>query len=311
MDNLGKLEKVNLKDVWKHEEYDFSKWLSTEENLAELSDTIGIDIIFEERESSVGRYSVDIFANESGSDRKIIIENQLEKSDHDHLGKIITYAAGKDAKTIIWIVKKAMEEHRQAVDWLNSHTDEDVGIFLLEIELWKIGNSNPAPKFNIVAKPNEWGKVVKTSNNLTDTKKFQLEFWQGFLEYGEAYSNFAKRFNSRKAYPQHWYDISAGCSKYHISLLCNISRNEISSEIYISDSKEIYDKFYKNKELIEENLGYKFEWKRLEDSKASRIIVARKVDNFNKENLEDYYRWLCDKAISMKEIFNKVYNDKI
>ena len=120
---LGKLEKVNLRDIWPNEEYDFSVWLSKEENLKELSNTIGIDIVLEERESAVGKYSVDIYGKEEGTDRKVVIENQLEDSNHDHLGKIITYASGKDAKTIIWIVKRARDEHRQAIEWLNAHTD--------------------------------------------------------------------------------------------------------------------------------------------------------------------------------------------
>ena len=137
MHKLGKLEKVDLREIWKNEEYDFSVWLSKEENLKELSDTIGINnIILEERESPVGRYSADIYGKEEGTERKVVIENQLEDSNHDHLGKIITYASGKEAKTIVWIVKRARDEHRQAIEWLNAHTDEDVGFFLLEIEAW-------------------------------------------------------------------------------------------------------------------------------------------------------------------------------
>lgn len=115
--------------------------------------------MLEERESAVEKYSVDIYGKEEGTDRKVIIENQLEDSNHDHLGKIITYASGKDVKTIIWIVKRARDEHRQAIEWLNAHTDEEVGFFLLEIELWRIGDSLAALKFNIVSKPNDWGKA--------------------------------------------------------------------------------------------------------------------------------------------------------
>lgn len=109
MNNIGKLERVDLRELWRHEEYDFSTWLSKEENLTLLGDTIGLDISLIERESSVGTYSVDIYAEEQGTGRKIIIENQLEETNHDHLGKIITYASGKDAKYIIWIVKKAKD----------------------------------------------------------------------------------------------------------------------------------------------------------------------------------------------------------
>ncbi|MGN0478700.1 MAG: DUF4268 domain-containing protein, partial [Hominenteromicrobium sp.] len=137
MNTLGKIEKINdLRSVWPHEAHDFSKWLSHEENLALLSDTIGIEISLAERESPVGGFHVDLFATETGTGRRIIIENQLEDTDHDHLGKIITYASGKDAEVIIWIVKRARDEHRQAIEWLNQHMDENIGFFLLEIELW-------------------------------------------------------------------------------------------------------------------------------------------------------------------------------
>ena len=146
MANIGKLEKVDLRDLWKHEERDFSAWLAQEENLAMLSDVIGVDINLIERESHVGGFSADLYAEEAGTENKIIIENQLEDTNHDHLGKIITYASGKNAKYVIWIVKHARDEHRQAIEWLNTHTDEEINFFLLEIELWRIGDSLPAPK---------------------------------------------------------------------------------------------------------------------------------------------------------------------
>lgn len=178
---LERMERVDdLRSIWPHEEHDFSKWLAEEENLGQLSESIGIDIELEETESPVGSFSVDIYARESGSSRGIVIENQLEDTDHDHLGKIITYAAGKSAEVIIWIVKRARDEHKQAVEWLNQHTDEDIGFFLVEIELWKIGKSLPAPRFNVVERPNEWAKTVKAAESLTPLRRMQLDFWQEF-----------------------------------------------------------------------------------------------------------------------------------
>ena len=165
MPKLGKIERVDdLRTIWPHEANDFSKWLAQEENLALLSETVSIDIVLEERESAVGGFSVDIFASEEGTGRKIIIENQLEETNHDHLGKIITYASGKEAEVIIWIVKRARDEHKKAVEWLNQHTDENIGFFLLEIELWRINDSLPAPKFNVVERPNDW--LIRRNCNL-------------------------------------------------------------------------------------------------------------------------------------------------
>ena len=173
---LGKLEKINdLRSIWKHEAKDFTPWLAQEENLAILSDAIGIDIVLEEKESNVGDFSVDLYATEEGTNRKIIIENQLEETNHDHLGKIITYASGKDAEVIIWIVKKARDEHKQAIEWLNQHTDEKSAFFLIEIEVWKINDSDPAPKFNIVERPNDWAKAMKKAG-LSESDSLKLEF---------------------------------------------------------------------------------------------------------------------------------------
>ena len=308
MNKLGKLEKVDLRDIWANEEYDFSVWLSKEENLKELSNTVGIDIILEERESAVGKYSVDIYGKEDGTDRKVVIENQLEDSNHDHLGKIITYASGKDAKTIIWIVKRARDEHRQAIEWLNAHTDEEVGFFLLEIELWKIGDSMPAPKFNVVSKPNDWGKTQKASSGLGKAKKLQGEFWQAFAEYGASDEKHSKEFNKRKALPQHWYDLPMESSEYHISLTCATQRNEIEIEVYIDNNKNIYDTFYDNKDTIEEKTGLKYKWQRLDNKKASRIKAIKKCNVEEQEEWEEAFKWFCENALKIKREFNKVFN---
>ena len=143
--NLDKLERRELQDVWPHEALDFTPWLSEDANLRMLGDAIGIELELIETESSVGSFNVDIFAREAGTSRKVVIENQLKETNHDHLGKAITYAAGKSAEIVVWVVARARDEHRQAIEWLNEHTDDDVAFFLVEIELWSIGGSLPAP----------------------------------------------------------------------------------------------------------------------------------------------------------------------
>ncbi len=181
MITLGKLTKVkDLRKIWNNEARDFTPWLAQEENLEILSNEIGLDIELIETEAKIGSFNTDILAKDTYSDDIIIIENQLEQTDHDHLGKIITYASGHNANTIIWIVKEVREEHRQAIDWLNEHTDKDLNIFLIKIELWKIDDSSIAPKFNIISSPNNWTKTVKSSqsprNNITDLKLTQLDY---------------------------------------------------------------------------------------------------------------------------------------
>lgn len=304
---LGKLTKIaDLRTIWKHEEKDFSPWLAQEENLTILSNEIGIDILLEELESSVGGYSVDIYGIEDGTNRKIIIENQLEDTNHDHLGKIITYAAGKDAEVIIWIVKKARDEHRQAIDWLNNHTDEKIGIFLIEIELWQIGDSLPAPKFNVVSKPNDFVKIMKTGG-LSETKQLQYEFWQAFVEYANTDASLLKMSPGRKPKPQHWYNIAIGKADAYISLTVNTKTKMIGAEIYVPDNKDLFNTYFGNKDKIETELGFAMDWQAIPDGKASRIIVTTNGDISKQSKWPEFFKWHAEKAAKLKDVFIKYY----
>lgn len=299
---LGTIKKIeDLRSVWPHEAHDFSKWLAKEENLTLLSDTIGIDIVLEELESAVGGFNVDLYATEEGTGRKIIIENQLEDTNHDHLGKIITYASGKGAEVIVWIVKRARDEHRLAVEWLNQHTDSNIGIFLLEIELWQINDSPYAPKFNIVERPNDWAKSVKAAEGLSDTKKLQLEFWQAFTDYAFAKPDFAAMFKARKAQAQHWYDLSLGRSAYHLGFTVNTQKKRIGAEIYINDDKELFGKFKEHTKEIEDIFGGKLEW--IEASKACRILGMTAGDiKKGTEAWPALFDWFMQAAVKMRKI---------
>lgn len=303
MSTIGILSKIeDLRIVWKNEEKDFSAWLSREENLAILGKEIGIDLVLEERESPVGSFKIDILAKEDNTNQKIIIENQLTDTNHDHLGKVITYAAGKEADIIIWIVKKARDEHRKAIDWLNDHTDEKIGVFLVEIELWKIGDSLPAPKFKVVSKPNEWAKAMKLQ--MTTTQRLQLEFWEEFKNYASE-TDMTNNFNLTKARPQHWYNLSIGMSEAYISLTVKSQKKLLGVEIYMQDSKEQYEIYADQKEKIEKDLGFNMEWFPLPERKASRIIVNRSGDLKSKTKWKDFFNWYIEKAIIIKEVFAK------
>lgn len=305
---LGKIEKIDdLRTIWPHEARDFSKWLAQEENLALLSDAIGIDITLEERESSVGDFNVDLYATEEGSGRKIIIENQLEFTDHDHLGKIITYASGKGAEVIVWIVKHARDEHKQAIEWLNQHTDENVGFFLVEIELWKINDSLPAPKFSVVEKPNDWAKAMKVVEGLSALQKLQLEFWQAFNEHAFVKPEFKKVFSQRKPSPQHWYSVSVGRSTYHVSFTVNTQKKRLGAEIYFSGDKDAYGRFMEHREEIERELSVPVEWR--EANKDCRILVLTNGDiKKGTDAWNDYFDWFCGMGIKLRDIALKYGN---
>ena len=302
--NLGRIEQVDLREIWKHEATNFTKWLAKPENLDLLSDEIDIELSLIDTEYNVGRFNVDIFAEELSADRKVIIENQLERTDHDHLGKLITYASGLDAEIIIWIVKDVLEEHQQAIDWLNENTDEKINFFAIKMEVWKIGNSEPAPKFHIISKPNNWTKSVKQSvqkTALTETKLLQLKFWDSFKRYA-----IEKKLNLRlrKTGPQHWYDLSFGRTDCHIALTINSQKKELACEIYIPNSKETFNQFHSDKDEID-NVINQLEWMELPTKKASRIKKKVKGD-FTKENKwKEYFEWLGKTAIQFQETFNK------
>ena len=305
MVELSKLEKVDLREVWRHEDLDFTNWLAKPENLESLSDEIGIDISLIQTEASVGNFNVDILAEEENTGRKIIIENQLEQTNHDHLGKIITYASGLDAEIIVWIVKSVRDEHKQAIDWLNEHTDQKINIFAIQMEVWRIGDSPYAPKFQIIAKPNDWAKAVKKASNqseLSDTKLLQLEFWTKFKEYVQENNG---KIKLRKAYPQHWYDISFGFSNAHISLTINSQSSQMACEIYIPDSKELFACLELKKERIEAELSEKLIWEELPKKKASRIKLVSKGELSKQEEWEGYYSWMLKKVNCFQEVFGK------
>lgn len=308
---FGKLEEItDLRDYWKNEASDFTPWLAKEENISLLSEAIGLDITVEERESNVGDFNVDIYASETETDRKIIIENQLEATNHDHLGKLITYASGKEANIIIWIVKEAREEHRAAIEWLNNHTDKEIGFFLCEIKIYKIENSKPAVKFEVIQRPNEWAKEVK-NNDLNPTEQLRYEYWTAYNDY--AFKNpkykkeeFKKIAPSKRPYMR----LKIGISNCSIRVWQTRKDNSIKIELRIHDNKELFNKLIKCKDDIEREIGFKFDWQELskkarKDGKTSRIITQKSVEFDNKEKWNEQFDWIIDTVIKMKKTFTK------
>ena len=305
--SLATLQKIDLREFWAHEALDFTQWLAREENIQLLSDEIGVSLIDVRAEEPIGRYNVDIVATDEDSEKKVIIENQLEFTDHKHLGQVITYAAGYNASIMIWIVKEVREEHQKAIEWLNSNTSSDLSFFLIRMELWQIGDSPYAPKFHVLVEPNDWAKEIQNASGkpkeLTDTKLTQLDFWKHFISHAKE-SN-AKIRAGRKARAQHWYTISFGTSDAHIALTVSTKDNIIASSIYLPKAPELYDKFEENKEAIENELGFNLIWMELEGKQASRIKIEREGDINNEENWPEYFAWLTDKAEKMAKTFGK------
>jgi hypothetical protein len=303
MTNLGELKKIPLRQIWPHEEYNFSEWLSQPDNISLLSDELGIEINVLEKEAYVGNFNLDLLAEEGNTNRKIIIENQMEMTNHDHLGKIITYASGYNASYVVWIFKEIREEHRHAIDWLNEHSDEETYFFGVKIELWQIGDSPVAPKFQVICKPNNWGKTIRNTSinkELTDTKLLQLEYWEKLKEYGE---NENSKLNFRSPRPQHWYDMSIGSSLCHLALTVNSSKKVIGVELYIDNNKNLFHHIFQYKTEIENKIGNKLEWLELAGKKASRIKLHLEADFYKKDDWENQFKWL----VEYSEKFNKAF----
>ena len=304
--NIGKFVEVDIRDLWKHEQYDFSEWLSKEENVENLNDILGLTLVDISKEAYVGSYRCDIFAKDETTGTKVIIENQLEASNHDHLGKIITYASGLDAKVVVWIVKQAKEEHRSAIEWLNNNTNNELNFFLIELHAYKIDDSNPAPMFEVIEKPNGFIKNTKAINNQDNLNKSQserLEFWNKFNEVVEQNG---KPFNIRKATTDHWYDVALGTSEAHISINLVNKSSYVVIDVYINDNKELFDKLMDKKDIIESELGFKLVWDRLDNGKASGIKYRIKGLNFDDHsNYEELMKEIIDKVIIMRSVFKK------
>ncbi len=300
---LGKLEKGNLRSIWTNETV-FSQWLSEEENLNLLGEEIGVELSLLATEADAGDFRIDILAQEENTGKKIVIENQLESTDHNHLGKLLTYGSVQDASLLIWIVRAVREEHRKAIDWLNDHTDEKLNFFLVRLEIWRIEESKWAPKFQVVSRPNEWVKLLARSSGpqRTKTQILQHEYWTQFSEFA---SSEQSTLRLRTPRPQHWYDISYGNSKSHISLTINTQSNVLGCEIYIPNSKELYNTIHEHKEDIESELGTELEWMALPSKKASRIKSSYPINVKDRNNWTQAFDWMKTSAESFRTAFSK------
>lgn len=306
MTTIGKLKEIDVRKLWQHEQYDFSAWLAKESNIEYLNEILGLTLTDINKEVFVGPYRCDIVAKDETTNDVIIIENQLEPTNHDHLGKIITYAAGLDAKYIVWIVKEAKEEHRAAIEWLNNNSAKGINFFLVEIHAYQIGDSEPAPKFEVIEKPNDFVKKNKSNSRDGELNKRESErliFWEQF---NNVLIERNKPFNMRKATTDHWYDFSVGSSKAHITITLVNKEKRIGVEIYIDNDKNLFDYLYENKAEIEKNLGFKMEWNRLDNKKASRIKYYINGLNFDDHsNYEELMNQSIDVAIKLRDAFKK------
>lgn len=303
---LGKLEYIDPKDLWPLEAKDFTPWLSN--NLAMLGEALGLDLELVATEAPVGSFACDIEAKDSGSGRRVVIENQLSQTDHGHLGQLVTYAAGLDAGVIVWIAPKVREEHREAIDFLNRHTRETLDFFLIALEVIRISGSPPAVVFKLVASPNAWAKTASASASKTVSDKSiaYQDFFQGVMDELREKHKFT---NAKVAQPQSWYGFSSGTSGigYHASFATGA---RLRAELYIdvvdaAKNKAIFDALKTQQVSIETAIGEPLIWERLTDRRACRISAVRTntsiADAATQE--EDMRDWLVQRLLKFRAVF--------
>lgn len=317
--NLGRLQKIDLREAWTSESADFTPWLAQEQNLKLLGEAIGIELELASQEKEVGPFRADILCKDTTTDGWVLIENQLERTDHCHLGQLLTYAAGLNAVTIVWIAERFTEEHRAALDWLNERTDDTINLFGLEIELWRIGDSPIAPKFNIISQPNDWSRTVQQAaagnGQITESKQLQLRFWSAFREYMEAKGSFVR---CKKPFPQNWMNHAIGRSGVHLTSVAslwnsetNSQGSEIRAELYLDGprAKQEFDHLEKQKDAIEKALGFSLTWHNPENKAMCRIYARQEADIFKEDLWPQHFEWLRQRLETMHKVFAPMVKD--
>jgi hypothetical protein len=305
MQQLSKLKRLKLREIWDKEASEFTPWLAA--NLQSLGETLGMDLELQTQEAPVGDFSLDLLAKDLGSNRLVVIENQLTPTDHDHLGKVLTYAGGVDAGVVIWVAESMREEHRQALDWLNQRTDYVTEFFGVVVEVLQIDNSAPAFNFRPVAFPNDWQKRTRSQAATPPSTKgaaYQTYFQALLDELREKY-----RFTgARLAQPQSWYAFSIGTSGIPASAVF-AGNGTARVELYIdvgdaAINKRLFDWLLGQRAQIETECGFPLEWERLDDRRACRIYVGRPGSiESSADDLAGIRNWQIERLLLFKKVF--------
>ena len=307
LQNFSELKCLPLRDIWPHEASDFTPWLAS--NIQTLGAVLGMDIEFTDREAEVGDFSLDLLAKDLGSSRTLIIENQFGRTDHDHLGKLLTYAAGYDASIVIWLSEEVRDEHRQALEWLNQRTDIETQFFAIVVEVLQIDDSQPALNFKIVVSPNAWEKSKRREISTTSVRseKYRSYFQELIDELRERH-NFT---NARVGQPQNWYSFSARIKGfegiwYHV----NFGRNrQVYTTLYIdfgthAENKNFFDALKERETEINVKFSTPLHWERNEKKRMSTIRLTRDGDiHADKHELEAIKAWQIENLLKFKEVF--------
>jgi len=302
---LGKIERCDARSIWPHEASDFTPWLAKEDNIAQLADAIGLELEVENVEVAVGPYSADILAKDTGTGQYVVIENQLAKTNHDHLGKAITYGSVLNASAIVWVATEFTEEHQKALEWLNDNTGDSLAFFGVQLEVWKIDDSRPAVRFNVVSRPAQimrQAAVVKAGETLTEPKKLQLEFWTLVRDKLVADKVVT---SAQTPKPQYWFDVPVGRVFFVLSNIANTHEGRIGVRLYISNkvAERALPQLLDQKEAIERDIGAALLWNPHPEKNDKIVAILREADLWNRNEWDGYAAWMVDMIARFRRAF--------
>ncbi len=305
---FGELKRIPLREKWTKEATEFTPWLA--EHIQMLGNALGMDLEIVDQEASVGDFSLDLLAQDLGSSRTVVIENQFNRTDHDHLGKLLTYAAGFDASIVIWISEEVRDEHRQAMEWLNQRTDTETQFFGVVLEILQIDDSNLALNFKLVVSPNEWQKSKKQKTPSTISPKSEKSekyksYFQVLIDELREKHNFT---GARVGQPQNWYSFSSGIRG--ISYGVRFSQGgKVRAQVCIYQRErenriELFDVLEKRKSEITANFGGSLVWERNAEKQESFIFIIHDGDIESSDSeLEEIREWHTKNLLKLKEVF--------
>ena len=301
---MATIERINIREVWPNEADNFTPWLA--DNLDQLGDELGMELELVGREAAVGSFKLDILARETGRNAVVAIENQVESTDHAHLGQLLTYAAGYKADIVIWVTADFRDEHRAALDWLNQRTEDSLEFYGVEIGAVKIGSSSPAPLFRLAAFPNSWSKRAMTSPQpISERGEQYRRFWQPLLERLNREDGWGVKTDNTTS----WFSAGSGISEVWRTMSFYVRNREVAVELSLQTSnrdwnKSFFDQLRESQEEIEAELGVELTWDRLDNNKTSRVGIRRAGSiDADPYELDEIRKWMFDNVVKFKQVF--------
>jgi len=307
--NLSKLVKVSLREAWKHEAGEFTPWLAAQDNLDMLAQALGIsELELVATEHWVGDFKLDILCTDG--DQQVVIENQLAETDHKHLGQILSYAAGVGARKVIWVAESFRPEHIAALQFLNDNTIDALRFFGVQIELWRIDDSPLAPKFEVVAKPNDWAKSgreqARAASSSSATKQLQLKFWGALVK---RLAKNAPNIRPQTPRAKTWLNNSIGRSGFGLNPTANTRGERLGVELWMPgpEAKQRFSRLQAQRDAIESQLGFALDWQELPDAEACRIASWYPNASIEDETRwDEYLQWIEQRLVVMDRVLRPI-----